>query len=66
MGTNFDFFGPESWPKFAGATPEQRANRLLLRTLMLKHGFKPYEMEWWHFTYEKEPFPETYFDFVVD
>ena len=66
MGTNFDFFGPESWPKFAGVTPEQRANRLLLRTLMLKHGFKPYEMEWWHFTYEKEPFPETYFDFVVD
>jgi D-alanyl-D-alanine dipeptidase len=66
MGTNFDFFGPESWPKFAGATPEQRANRLLLRTLMLKHGFKPYEMEWWHFTYEKEPFPDTYFDFVVD
>jgi len=66
MGTNFDFFGPESWPKFAGATPEQRANRLLLRTLMLKHGFKAYEMEWWHFTYEKEPFPETYFDFVVD
>jgi D-alanyl-D-alanine dipeptidase len=66
MGTNFDFFGPESWPKFAGASPEQRVNRLLLRTLMLKHGFKPYEMEWWHFTYEKEPFPETYFDFVVD
>ncbi len=66
MGTNFDFFGSESWPKFAGASPEQRANRLLLRTLMLKHGFKPYEMEWWHFTYEKEPFPETYFDFVVD
>ena len=66
MGTNFDFFGPESWPKFAGASPEQRANRLLLRTLMLKHGFKPYEMEWWHFTYEKEPFPEIYFDFVVD
>ena len=66
MGTNFDFFGSESWPKFAGASPEQRANRLLLRTLMLKHGFKPYEMEWWHFTYEKEPFPDTFFDFVVD
>jgi len=66
MGTNFDFFGPESWPKFAGVSIEQRANRLLLRTLMLKHGFKPYEMEWWHFTYEKEPFPDTYFDFVVD
>ena len=66
MGTNFDFFGLESWPKFSGVLPEQRANRLLLRTLMLKHGFRPYEMEWWHFTYEKEPFPETYFNFIVD
>ena len=66
MGTNFDFFGLESWPKYIGVLTEQRASRLLLRTLMLKHGFKPYEMEWWHFTYEKEPFPETYFDFVVD
>jgi D-alanyl-D-alanine dipeptidase len=66
MGTHFDFFGPESWPKYSGASLEQRANRLLLRSLMQKYGFKPYEMEWWHFTYENEPFPDTYFNFVVD
>lgn len=66
MGTDFDFFGPESWPKYSGASLEQRANRLLLRSLMQKNGFKPYEMEWWHFTYENEPYPDTYFNFVVD
>lgn len=66
MGTKFDFFGLESWPKYGGASAEQRANRLLLRLLMLRYGFKPYEMEWWHFTLENEPFPDTYFNFVVN
>ena len=65
MGTKFDFFGLESWPKYGGVSAEQSANRLLLRTLMLKYGFKPYEMEWWHFTLENEPFPDSYFNFVV-
>ena len=66
MGTPFDFFGLESWPKYKDTTPEERVNRLLLRTLMIKNGFKPYEMEWWHFTLENELFPNTYFNFVVD
>lgn len=22
--------------------------------------------EWWHFTLENEPYPDTYFDFPVD
>ena len=25
-----------------------------------------YAQEWWHFTLEGEPFPETYFDFPVE
>lgn len=64
MGSGFDFFGVESWPEHPGLTAQQRANRLLLRTLMLKHGFKPYPKEWWHFTLENEPFPQEYFDFL--
>jgi D-alanyl-D-alanine dipeptidase len=64
MGSGFDFFGVESWPDFPGITAQQRANRLLLRSVMLKHGFKPYPKEWWHFTLENEPFPDTYFDFL--
>lgn len=64
MGSPFDFFGVESWPDHPGLTPQQRANRLLLQTVMVRHGFKPYPKEWWHFTLENEPFPDDYFDFL--
>ena len=41
------------------------ANRLLLKSLMEKHGFINYDKEWWHYTLADEPFPDTYFDFPV-
>jgi len=66
MGTPWDFFGPRSWPTSLAVTPQQRANRMLLQSLMMKHGFRPLAEEWWHFTLENEPFPDTYFDFVVE
>ncbi len=65
MGSGFDFFGPESWPENLSMTSSQRANRMLLRCLMTKHGFKPYKKEWWHFNLKNEPYPDTYFDFPV-
>ncbi|MEQ8209882.1 MAG: M15 family metallopeptidase [Lacipirellulaceae bacterium] len=65
MGTPFDFFGRESWIDNTKLTPQQRANRLLLREIMTKHGFRPYDKEWWHFTLQDEPYPETYFDFPI-
>ena len=54
-----------SSPAGRSITPEQFANRMLLRRLMLKHGFKPIDSEWWHFTLADEPFPATYFTFPV-
>jgi len=45
---------------------KQRINRLLLKTLLEKQGFKNYAKEWWHFTLRDEPFPQTYFDFVIE
>jgi len=66
MGSPWDFFGKESWVENNNLTAQQRANRMLLQTIMLKHGFKHYPKEWWHFTLKNEPFPETYFDFVVE
>lgn len=66
MGTPFDFFSVASWPDYPRLAPQQRANRLLLQSLMAKHGFKPYPKEWWHFTLKDEPYPDTYFDFVVE
>lgn len=65
MGTGWDFFGPKSWPSSTEVSPQQRANRMLLQLLMVKHGFRPLAEEWWHFTLEDEPYPETYFDFEV-
>jgi len=65
MGTAFDFFGPQSWPQWPGATQSQKNNRLLLRGIMGKHGFAPHDYEWWHFTLIDEPFPDAYFDFPV-
>ena len=46
-------------------TPEQFANRMILRAAMLRHGFKPLDSEWWHFTLRDEPFPDRYFTFPV-
>jgi len=65
MGTGFDFFSPISWPTSMSVTKQQRANRLLLRSIMLHRGFRPLQEEWWHFTLENEPYPTTYFDFPV-
>ena len=66
MGTGWDFFGPESWPGSQAVNAEQRAHRMLLQQLMIKHGFKPLAEEWWHFTLVDEPFPDSYFDFVIE
>ena len=65
MGSPFDFFGTESHPFYKGIDKNQIKNRMMLRNAMLKHGFKPYENEWWHFTLRDEPFPKTYFNFPV-
>lgn len=66
MGSSWDFFGPKSWPSSNEVSPAQKANRMLLQSTMIDHGFKPLKEEWWHFTLQKEPFPDTYFDFPVE
>jgi D-alanyl-D-alanine dipeptidase len=65
MGTPWDFFDPSSAPLSAAVFAEQRANRMLLRSLMLKYNFQPLAEEWWHFTLAEEPYPNTYFDFPI-
>ena len=65
MGTPWDFFDLRSWPSSTEVSATQRANRMLLRTLIIEAGFRPLETEWWHFTLENEPFPDTYFNFVI-
>ena len=65
MGGTFDWFGVESHLSYKGVTKEQLANRMLLHDIMVAHGFKPLPEEWWHFTLENEPYPDTYFNFPV-
>lgn len=65
MGSPWDLFDPISWPSSEAVSEAARANRQTLQTLMVQHGFRPLREEWWHFTLEGEPHPDTYFDFPV-
>lgn len=65
MGTGFDCFDVKANTVTAGLTPEQERNRRILLDVMSRHGFKNYPKEIWHYTFEPEPFPDTYFDFPI-
>ena len=66
MGTPWDFFDPKSHTESDEIDLGARHNRFLLREIMTASGFRPYYAEWWHFTLVDEPYPETYFDIVID
>ncbi len=66
MGSSYDFFGATSDVFHKNLSNKQEKNRMLLRNIMIKNGFKPYDNEWWHFTLVDEPFPNTYFNFDVE
>ncbi|MGB1972053.1 MAG: M15 family metallopeptidase [Flavobacteriaceae bacterium] len=63
MGGKYDYFGKRSNVNFDAISRKQKKARTLLRSVMVKHGFVPYEKEWWHFTLKNEPYPTKYFDF---
>jgi len=65
MGTGFDCFHELSHPENKNLGPLQRSHRLLLKTLMAKYNFRNLPEEWWHFTLNHEPYPDTYFNFPV-
>lgn len=66
MGTGFDCFDELSHTANINIGTQQKINRLLLKSLMAKHGFRNYDKEWWHFTLKNEAYPDTYFDFVIE
>lgn len=74
MGCTYDYFGVASHPDiqpgqeigaYKPINEQQYRNRMILREAMLRHGFKPYDCEWWHFTLKDEPYPDTYFTFPL-
>ena len=66
MGTGFDCFHERSHTANTTINRQQKINRLLLKSLMEKHGFRNYDKEWWHYTLKNEPYPDTYFNFVIE
>ncbi len=65
---NNEYTGITETQKAKGEKPiteQQFRNRMILREAMLRHGFKPLESEWWHFTLKNEPYPNIYFTFPV-
>jgi D-alanyl-D-alanine dipeptidase len=65
MGTPYDLFDPRSWPSDESVGATARENRRTLAAAMRTYGFVPLQEEWWHFTLENEPHPDTYFDVPV-
>lgn len=49
MGTTFDFFGPEASHNYQGFSKRITKNRAYLKEIMLKHNFKSFDSEWWHY-----------------
>jgi len=66
MGGKFDYFGEVSHTLYPKVKKNVKVNRLLLKVLMEKHGFRGYSKEWWHFTLIDEQYPKKYFNFVVE
>lgn len=65
FGTGYDCLDPQASVGHANVSPEAKANRLFLRRMMQRHGFRPNAREWWHFVYVADTVPERSFDFPV-
>lgn len=65
MGGRHDLLDASSATEFTGLTPQQQANRLLLRDTMASVGMKNYSKEWWHY-YISPPGTCYQYDFPLD
>lgn len=65
MGTGYDCFDTLAHTDDPRVTGAPRARRQLLKSTLEGLGFVNLAEEWWHYTYQPEPYPGTYFDFPV-
>jgi len=65
MGTGFDYFDLKSHTENSYISLTSLKNRLFLREIMNKHGFKNLKEEWWHYCLINEPYLFKYFDIVI-
>ncbi len=66
MGSPYDFLGSISNHGTKLISDTQTNNRNILKEAMKAAGFKEIRTEWWHYQLVNEPFPDTYFDFVIE
>lgn len=51
MPTEYDDFTERAASDFMDITEDEKANRELLHSIMIKNGFVPLRSEWWHFDF---------------
>ena len=66
MATGYDCFSPLSGIGNPEVNLRARANRQLLKVLMEQNGFSNLPGEWWHYTLRDEPYPDTWFNFLIE
>lgn len=54
MGTGFDNFTDTAHHTFTVLPEKILQNRILLKEVMQKHGFKLFETEWWHYSWPND------------
>lgn len=66
MGTSWDYFDKHSHTQNIEVGEVSTNNRLKLQNIMERAGFRGYYAEWWHYTLQKEPLPDTYLDIPIE
>lgn len=66
MGTPWDYFDARSHTASTEIDEDAARNRQVLKRIMKSAGFRAYYAEWWHFTLDNEPYPDTYFDIPIE
>ncbi|EHL08298.1 D-Ala-D-Ala dipeptidase [Desulfitobacterium hafniense DP7] len=65
MGGDFDLMDSVSHHGAHGISQAEARNRQYLCSIMEASGFVSYACEWWHYSLKHEPYPNTYFDFLI-
>ena len=65
FGSDYDCFDQLSHTAHPGLSKVATQNRQTLVNAMAAQGFVNYDQEWWHFTFQPEPYPTVYFDFPI-
>lgn len=65
MGTGYDCFDTLSHTLNPLIVGQQMENRLLLKGVLVEHGFRNYSKEWWHFTYTKSAAKKQFYNFKI-